>query len=312
MPSFWQELAGGTVGGVIGMTVVYPLDTIKSRLQTSGRSRYSSVSNVLTSMARKEGTLSLYRGLLSPVVGYGAMFAVSFSSYGYAGRFLLRQREAKATDKLTLPEKGIAGAWAGVMNAPMRQVFERVKGVMQVRQGKKLQSPYSWSGACVVDLVRREGVAMGLCRGMGATMLREPLQFGIYYPSYEIAKDYFLPPDRTSTAVPEPMLLALAGGLAGCAMWLPPTYCLDVIKTRMQTAEPGVYRGVRDCLMKTLRAEGMPVLFRGLGAAMLRAFPMHSLVFLGYETTIDLLGARPRSSCSPTSVNTSLVKQVLE
>lgn len=54
------------------------------------------------------------------------------------------------------------------------------------------------------------------------------------------------------------------------------------------------------------------MLFRGLGAAMLRAFPMHGLVFLGYETTIDLLGARPRSSCSPTSVNTSLVKQVLE
>ncbi len=30
---------------------------------------------------------------------------------------------------------------------------------------------------------RREGVAMGLFRGMGATMLREPIQFGIYYPS---------------------------------------------------------------------------------------------------------------------------------
>lgn len=31
MASFWDELAGGTVGGVIGMSVVYPLDTIKSR-----------------------------------------------------------------------------------------------------------------------------------------------------------------------------------------------------------------------------------------------------------------------------------------
>lgn len=30
-PSFLQDLAGGTVGGVIGMTVVYPLDTAKSR-----------------------------------------------------------------------------------------------------------------------------------------------------------------------------------------------------------------------------------------------------------------------------------------
>ena len=34
--------------------------------------------------------MSFYRGLLSPVVGYGTMFAISFSSYGQAGRFLLR------------------------------------------------------------------------------------------------------------------------------------------------------------------------------------------------------------------------------
>lgn len=45
----------------------------------------------------------------------------------------------------------------------------------------------------------------------------------------------------------------LAGGVAGCAMWLPPVYCLDVIKTRMQTARDGVYRGVWDCLVKTVR-----------------------------------------------------------
>lgn len=31
MPSLCEELLGGTVGGVIGMSVVYPLDTAKSR-----------------------------------------------------------------------------------------------------------------------------------------------------------------------------------------------------------------------------------------------------------------------------------------
>ncbi|CAM9462708.1 unnamed protein product [Scytosiphon promiscuus] len=312
MPSFCEELMGGTVGGVIGMSVVYPLDTAKSRLQTSGQSRYSSTVNVLTCMARKEGAMSLYRGLLSPVIGYGAMFAVSFSSYGHAGRFLMRRRGAVEHERLTLPEMGLAGAWAGLMNAPLRQVFERVKGVMQVRRGEKRQSPYTWSGACAADLVRREGVAMGLFRGMGATLLREPVQFAIYYPSYELAKDWLLPPtERDSSirpssttakrALPEPMLQMLAGGLAGCAIWLPPVYSLDVVKTRMQTAVPGLYRGVLDCFLKTVRAEGLPVMFRGLGAAMLRAFPMHGLVFLGYETTIDFLDAGKEQLSAPNS-----------
>lgn len=31
MPCFTDELAGGTVGGVIGMSIVYPLDTVKLR-----------------------------------------------------------------------------------------------------------------------------------------------------------------------------------------------------------------------------------------------------------------------------------------
>eukprot|EP00752_Nemacystus_decipiens_P002013 g1933.t1 len=304
------ELAGGTVGGVVGMSVVYPLDTVKSRMQTSGHSRYSSIASVLSSMARSEGVMSLYRGLLSPVTGYGAMFAISFSSYGHAGRFLSRRRGAHEDDRLTLPEMGLAGAWAGVMNAPLRQVFERVKGVMQVRQGKNLTSPYSWSGACFVDLVRREGVAMGLFRGMGPTLLREPIQFAIYYPSYEIVKDWLMLPGRVSTGVPEAVLQVLAGGVAGCAMWLPPVYCLDVVKTRMQTAQDGVYRGMWDCLVKTVRAGGAPVLFRGFAAAMLRAFPMHGLVFLGYETTIDLLDARPRRRTS--TAEASLTKQPVE
>ncbi len=44
-----------------------------------------------------------------------------------------RRRGANENDRLTLSEMALAGGWAGVMNAPIRQVFERVKSVMQVR-----------------------------------------------------------------------------------------------------------------------------------------------------------------------------------
>lgn len=48
----------------------------------------------------------------------------------FAMRF--RRRGADESSQLSLSEMGVAGAWAGVMNAPVRQVFERVKGIMQV------------------------------------------------------------------------------------------------------------------------------------------------------------------------------------
>lgn len=65
-----------------------------------------------------------------------------------------------------------------------------------------------------------------------------------------------MPPGRTGTGtmnLPDPVLQMLAGGVAGCVHWLPPVYCLDVVKTRMQTAEPGVYHGMWDCYVKTVR-----------------------------------------------------------
>eukprot|EP00752_Nemacystus_decipiens_P004844 g4408.t1 len=301
-PSFWQDLIGGNVGGVIGLTVVYPLDTVKCRLQTTGED--GGITHVLTSMARKEGVMSWYRGLMSPVAGYGSMFALSFSSYGAATRFLQRRKRADdnrsagagsggGAGELTLWEMGAAGLFAGIVNSPLRTTFERVKTVMQVRRGQEGRAPYSWSGACAVDLVRKEGVAMGLFRGMGSTALREAPQQAVYFPVYAVTKAYLIPPDRgaADTGLPEPLLQMLAGGVSGCAAWLPPLYCVDVIKTRMQSAEPGVYKGAWDCFKKTVRAEGVPVLFRGIGASMLRAFPMHGLVFLGYETTIRFLGA---------------------
>jgi hypothetical protein len=62
----------------------------------------------------------------------------------------------------------LAGAWAGFVQAPARQVIERVKSVMQVRErlststsNSSSKAPYSWSGQCAYQLVKEEGLAMG-------------------------------------------------------------------------------------------------------------------------------------------------------
>lgn len=48
----------------------------------------------------------------------------------------------------------------------------------------------------------------------------------------------------------------------GVIQWLPPIYCFDVIKSRMQCAPRGHYSGVLDCASKLLREEGWRVFFR--------------------------------------------------
>ena len=79
----------------------------------------------------------------------------------------------------------LAGAFTGVVQTPLRQIIERIKSVMQVREGLPGKSLYSWSGACLVDLIRREGIVNGLFQGTGSVLLREVPQFAAYYPTYE-------------------------------------------------------------------------------------------------------------------------------
>ena len=63
--------------------------------------------------------------------------------------------------------------------------------------------------------------------------------------------------------------------MAGVAMWtiaIPP----DVLKSRLQSAPAGTYSGIGDVLRVLLKTEGPQALFKGLGPAMLRAFPANA------------------------------------
>ena len=73
---------------MLGLSLAYPLDTIKVRIQTRPGA-YRGMLHCASTLVRAEGLLALYRGLLSPVVGYGLINATAFGSYNY-GKQLLR------------------------------------------------------------------------------------------------------------------------------------------------------------------------------------------------------------------------------
>ncbi|RUO95953.1 mitochondrial substrate/solute carrier [Jimgerdemannia flammicorona] len=71
-------------------------------------------------------------------------------------------------------------------------------------------------------------------------------------------------------------------------MWciaIPP----DVLKSRLQSAPAGTYTGTLDVLRKTLHHDGPAALFKGLGPAMLRAFPANAACFLGVEASLNVM-----------------------
>jgi len=298
-PAGWKSVVAGTCGGVFGLSICYPLDTVKVRFQTRPAGTYNGIWHCISTIAKTEGVAALYRGLTSPVFGYGLINGAAFGTntfvkHEFKQNAIWNQRAsyvpADMNRALTMPEMVISGAVAGAVQSFVRTPIEQIKVVMQSRNkpGTTL-APYSGSMACLVDVLKTEGVRVGLYRGLSGTLVREVPQYAMYYPIFEICKRLFTPKDHdpNDMSAAHAFRVAVAGGLAGVGQWLP-TYPLDVVKSRLHAAEPGQYKGVFDCARKTLAAEGPSAFYRGLSASLFRAFPLHGLVFLGFETTMSL------------------------
>lgn len=145
---------------------------------------------------------------------------------------------------------------------------------------KRFKGPWD----CGKHIMQTQGIT-GLYRGTGLTLLRDCPGSVAYYGGYEYFK-WLFQGDSKELSVPATLT---AGGLAGICNWLvsvPP----DVLKTRLQSSEPGRYPGggmqiMREMVMK----EGIGSLYKGIAPVMLRAFPANAACFLGYETVVKLL-----------------------
>ena len=124
------------------------------------------------------------------------------------------------------------------------------------------------------DIIRREG-PKGMFKGWWITLFREVPQFGIYFGTYawlrlKLSQLTGTPPDELGAHY-----LSLAGGITGVVTWC--WYPVDVIKARIQNddgmeGQGRKYRGVMDCVRKSIRSEGLGVLFRGIQPSLVRGF----------------------------------------
>lgn len=203
-----------------------------------------------------------------------------------------------------LPESvalGLAGASAGavvsVVSTPPQVLKVQLQTTAGVAGAASMGGGFSATTTALRALVQARGLG-GLYTGFRAQLLCESLGRMTYYFTYEAAKRGLvaLRGGATSTArpmdpvagvtLPERML---AGACAGCVGWTI-TFPFDVARNRLQCqlpGEPARYRGVWDCLATSVRAEGWPVLYRGLGITLVRAAPVAMTVLPVFDLVRD-------------------------
>lgn len=263
------DFLAGCAGGVAGVLVGHPFDTVKVRLQVQNaeKPQYRGTLHCFQTIIRQESVLGLYKGLGSPLMGLTFINALVFGVQGNTLRALGRDSPLN---------QFLAGAAAGAIQCVICCPMELAKTRLQLQDAGPAR-PYRGSLHCLAHIYRQEGVR-GVNRGMVATLLRETPSFGVYFLSYDALTRALgcAPGDRLLVAK-----LLLAGGTSGILSWLS-TYPLDVIKSRLQA--DGLrgtvrYRGLVDCARQSYQAEGWRVFTRGLTSTLLRAFPVNAATF---------------------------------
>ncbi|KAH7912210.1 hypothetical protein BJ138DRAFT_1083982 [Hygrophoropsis aurantiaca] len=284
----------------------YPLDSLKSRLQTT-KSRISVV-RLAGLVYREEGVRGFYRGLWIPLVTISFVRAASFTIYSgtkeYCRNHQYFSRDRMADAAMT---GGISGALSGSLISFASAPFELVKVRRQLEftiaasKGINLVKPPNTLEA-VGEIFRRNGLS-GLYIGFPLHFFRDTAGTALYFFEYD-AMRHLLGRRRSGEQGPTPHWLPIpvslipfvCGSLAGVTSWAL-IYPVDVVKTKVQQrALSGIPpRGVWDTLHRLVRGPdpkdpkpmlaGIARIYRGLGVSAVRSIITHGLLWTFFDIT---------------------------
>ncbi|EAA65244.1 hypothetical protein AN0066.2 [Aspergillus nidulans FGSC A4] len=180
-----------------------------------------------------------------------------------------------------------AGASSGIIGAAAGSPFFLVKTRLQsfspfLPVGTQHQYRNSFDG--LRKIFASEGVG-GLYRGVGAAMVRTGFGSSVQLPTYFFAKRRLVKHLGMEDGPALHLASSTASGFVVCCVMHPP----DTIMSRMYNQTGNLYKGVFDCLAKTIRTEGLFAIYKGYFAHLARILPHTILTLSLAEQTNKLM-----------------------
>ncbi|XP_073297473.1 uncharacterized protein [Primulina huaijiensis] len=258
-----SALAGG-LSSALSTSFLYPVDTIKTRVQASTLTFSEVISNL-----PQLGVRGFYRGSIPAILG-------QFSSHGLRTGIFEASKLVLINVAPTLPElqvQSIASFCSTFLGTAVRIPCEVLKQRLQAGLFENV-------GEAIVGTLQQDGLK-GFFRGTGATLFREVPFYvagmGLYAESKKAVQKLL---ERELEPWETIAVGALSGGLAAVV-----TTPFDVMKTRMMTAPPGRPITISMVALSILQHEGPLGLFKGAVPRFFWIAPLGAMNFAGYELT---------------------------
>ena len=312
MPEIKHSFVAAGTAAAVELSLVQPLDVVKTRLHladskvaTSDRFGGSTF-RALRAIFHAEGMRGLWRGFGTGLAIVVPRRGLKFAANETIGALL--ERAGLAPRRRALLAGGLAGALEACVITPL----EVLKVSMQTERTQRGATPTRLLAVC--RAVSADGLAAWYS-GLGATVAKHSIHSCVYFASYAELKASSLAPAAHATAAERVRFSAASGFVAGtCAGACNNPF--DVLKSRQQVAAAAGVRGhelARDyasaratglprsmwarselvgSMLQLVESEGVRVLWRGLGAKLLRLGPGSAIIFTVYEATLSRLARK--------------------
>eukprot|EP00252_Welwitschia_mirabilis_P026247 TRINITY_DN8522_c0_g1_i1.p1 TRINITY_DN8522_c0_g1~~TRINITY_DN8522_c0_g1_i1.p1 ORF type:complete len:331 (+),score=65.21 TRINITY_DN8522_c0_g1_i1:465-1457(+) len=277
--SFGQYMLAGSVAGMVEHMAMFPVDTLKTRMQmlaNAGGSSHSEVGKALLSIMKREGPCCLYRGIGAMGLGAGPAHAVYFSVYETCKEKLGGNKAGYHP----LVHAG-SGVTATIASDAVLTPMDVVKQRLQLKS-----SPYKGVTDCIIRMLKEEGIRAFYVSYRTTVVMNAPFT-AVHFATYEAMKK-ILSEISPETGNEDHLLVHIAAGGAAGALASAVTTPLDVIKTRLQCQ--GVcgadrYNGssILNAAQMIVSKEGAKALLGGLKARVLFHTPAAAICWSTYE-----------------------------
>lgn len=287
------KVVNGGIAGIIGVTCVFPLDLVKTRLQNqkvgpSGEKLYSSMLDCFKKTYRAEGYFGMYRGSAVNIILITPEKAIKLAANDY-----FRHRLTRPDGKLPVSREMLAGAGAGLCQIVITTPMELLK--IQLQDAGRVTAQLKAAGqatdhlpkisalSITMELLRTKGI-LGLFKGTGATMLRDVSFSMVYFPLF--ANINSMGPRRSPGSNDAVFWWSFVSGMASGSIAAVLVNPADVVKTRLQLLNKGAgdesYSGIADAFKKIYKNEGPSAFFKGALCRMIVIAPLFGIAQMVY------------------------------
>uniref|UniRef100_A0A336L7W8 Mitochondrial glutamate carrier 2 n=1 Tax=Culicoides sonorensis TaxID=179676 RepID=A0A336L7W8_CULSO len=288
--SLLPKIINGGIAGIIGVSCVFPLDLVKTRLQNqqigpNGERMYKSMFDCFKKTYRAEGYFGMYRGSAVNILLITPEKAIKLAANDFF-RHHLTTKSGQLPITRQMAAGGLAGFCQIVVTTPMELLKIQMQDAGRLAAQAKLSGkiiPKTSATTIAMQLLKEKGIA-GLYKGTGATMLRDVSFSIVYFPLFATLNG--LGPRKADGSGEAVFWCSFLSGCAAgsfAALFVNP---FDVVKTRLQALKKAegevAFNGVADCITKTLKHEGPTAFFKGGLCRMIVIAPLFGIAQMVY------------------------------